>query len=54
VRYETRVPILDPAYEQPTPEEIRIVMRQAGLTGSATGEVLGVNGWTVRKWTGGE
>ena len=46
-----RVPFADPRYEAPTPDEIRAVLRQAGLTGSAAGTLLGANGRTIRKWT---
>lgn len=44
----------DPEYSPPTPMEIREVLKTAGLTGREAGERLGVNGRTVRKWTGGQ
>ncbi|POR05599.1 hypothetical protein AU468_00020 [Alkalispirochaeta sphaeroplastigenens] len=41
-------------YPSPTPEDLRDFMRRHGLTGSQAGALLGVNGRTIRKWTGGE
>ena len=54
IRDTTRLPFSDPAREAPTPEEIRTALRNAELTGSMAGELLGVSGRTIRKWTGGE
>ena len=54
VRRETRLPFGDPRYQAPTTDEIRLALSKSGLTGSAAGELLGVTGRTVRKWTGGE
>lgn len=54
VRRETRLPFSDDSYQEPKPGEIRAVLKQANLTGSAAGVLLGVNGRTIRKWTGGE
>ena len=44
----------EPDYRPPNPDEIREALRRGGLTGSRAGELLGVNGRTIRKWTGGE
>ena len=41
-------------YERPTAQEVRNVVAFAGLTGSAAGGLLGVDGRTIRKWVGGE
>lgn len=38
----------------PTPNEIRDALKHAGLTGSNAGNLLGVSGRTIRKWTGGD
>lgn len=38
----------------PSPDDIRDALKHAGLTGSNAGNLLGVNGRTIRKWTGGE
>jgi DNA-binding transcriptional regulator YiaG len=38
----------------PSPDEIRDALKHAGLTGSNAGDLLGVSGRTVRKWTGGD
>ena len=54
IRRETRLPFSDLKYESPTADEIRAVLKQAGLTGSMAGQLLGVDGRTIRKWTGGE
>ena len=54
VRRETRLPFSDDRYQAPTPEEIRAAIAHGNYTGSQAGEILGVTGRTVRKWTGGE
>lgn len=41
-------------WEKPTAKEVRDLVSVAGLTGSQAGALVGVNGRTVRKWTGGE
>ncbi|MGH8194594.1 MAG: helix-turn-helix domain-containing protein [Woeseiaceae bacterium] len=54
IRQGCRVPFTDPGYTAPSPEEIREALRLGSLTGSAAGDLVGVTGRTVRKWTGGE
>ena len=54
IRHGCRLPFANPGYLKPTTDEIRAVLRMGNLTGSAAGRLLGVNGRTVRKWTGGE
>lgn len=41
-------------YVQPTAKEVRGVLSAGGLTGSAAGALVGVDGRTIRKWTGDE
>ena len=53
-RRNCRLPFADPSYEPPEPDDIRAILREAGLTGSQVGRLVGVDGRTVRKWTGGE
>lgn len=38
----------------PTPEQIRKLLKAAGLSGSRAGALVGVDGRTVRRWTGGQ
>lgn len=39
-------------WAQPTPDEVREVLRRAGLSGSATAKLLGIqSGRTIRRWT---
>lgn len=54
LRRETRLPFVDPHYSPPTQDEIRTALRLGGLTGSKAGDLLGVSGRTIRKWTGGD
>ena len=54
IRQGCRLQFADPGYLAPTPEEIRAALRAGGLTGARAGELVGVTGRTVRKWTGGE
>ncbi len=54
LRPETLLEYGDPAYANPTPDEIRQVLKAGDLTGSRAGTLVGVNGRTIRKWTGGE
>lgn len=54
VRREARLPFSDPAYTPPKPDEVRALLRKAGWTGSQAAAVVGVDGRTIRKWTGGE
>jgi hypothetical protein len=42
------------AWPVPTKDEVRVLIKMANLTGSQVGDMVGVNGRTVRKWTGGE
>jgi DNA-binding transcriptional regulator YiaG len=51
---DPHLPFSSNRYRAPTPNEFRDVTQTLGLTGSAIGELLGVNGRTVRKWIGGE
>lgn len=53
IRPETLNAFVD-GWIAPTGDEIREVMKLAGLTGSAFGSLVGVNSRTVRKWTGEE
>lgn len=49
------LPVDDPAYRPPTPEEIRDALRHGEYwTGAVAAVHLGVSGRTIRKWTGGE
>jgi hypothetical protein len=42
-------------WETPTPDEIRWVMKMAGLSGKTASELVGIaNNRTVRRWTGGD
>ena len=41
-------------WEQPSKEEIRMLLKDNDLTGAQAGMLVGVNSRTVRKWTGGE
>lgn len=43
-----------PNWQPPNTEEIRCVLREAGLTGAKAGALVGVEGRTVRRWTGGD
>ncbi len=53
-RPETLLPFNDPLWREPTTGEIRLALKRGDLTGSQAGGLLGVNGRTIRKWTGGE
>ncbi len=54
VHPDTLLVFTDPRYRNPTPMDVRALMRRSGLTGSRVGDIVGVDGRTVRKWTGGE
>lgn len=54
IRPETMLPRRDHQFVSPTAEEVRSALKLANLTGSQAGTLLGVDGRTVRKWTGGE
>lgn len=54
IRFACTVPISNLVYQPPKPEEIREALRRADLTGAVAGRLLGVDGRTIRKWTGGE
>jgi DNA-binding transcriptional regulator YiaG len=44
----------DELYTQPSPEEIRALLKKYELTGSRAGQLVGVGSRAVRRWTGGE
>jgi len=45
----------DKGWEPPTGDEVRYVLKKAGLTGSAAARLTGIkDSRTVRRWTGGE
>jgi hypothetical protein len=44
----------DSAYEAPTPNDLRALMRRIILTGSRVGDLVGAGSRTVRTCTGGE
>jgi len=50
-RQATLLRQVDPEYDPPTCEDLRIVMRTAQLTGPAVAARTGVSPRTVRKWT---
>lgn len=54
IRPEALLEFAHPDYSPPTTMEIRKVLKMLGLTGSKAGELLGVGGRTIRKWTGGQ
>jgi len=54
IRPETLLCYGDANYAEPTTDDIRAALTIKGLSGSEAGELLGVNGRTIRKWTGGE
>ena len=45
----------DKGWEPPTGDEVRYVLKKAGLTGAAAARLTGIkDSRTVRRWTGGE
>lgn len=54
VRPEATLEYADPGYSRPSPAEIKSALAAGGLSGAKAGQLLGVNGRTVRKWTGGD
>jgi DNA-binding XRE family transcriptional regulator len=38
----------------PSPEKLRALLKEKGLTGSQAAKIAGVNPRTIRKWVGGE
>ena len=44
----------DPAYRPPDKLDVRGALKACGLTGVKAGELLGVDGRTIRRYTGGE
>ncbi len=54
IRPETLLEFSDPQYLDPSPTELRTLLSRANLTGAKAGDLVGVNGRTIRKWTGGE
>ncbi|MBK8972641.1 MAG: KorC repressor protein [Hahellaceae bacterium] len=54
IRKSTLKPFVE-GWETPTPEEVRNVMKMAGLTGKTASELVGLsNTRTVRRWIGGD
>ena len=43
-----------PEYSHPTPDNVRQLLKQAGITGSKAASIVGVHGRTIRKWTAEE
>lgn len=41
-------------WQPPSHDEIRALLAIGKLTGAAAGDIVGVNGRTVRRWTSGE
>jgi hypothetical protein len=41
-------------WNTPTGEEVKLILKLANLSGSAAGLVAGVDGRTIRRWTGEE
>lgn len=41
-------------WQQPTPTEVRELLKSQGWTGSEAGQIAGVTSRTVRRWTGGD
>ena len=39
---------------QPSANEVRLIVKLSGKTGSILGNLLGVDSRTIRRWTGGE
>jgi hypothetical protein len=45
----------DEGWEQPTPAEVRRILKAASLTGAEAARLLGISdGRTIRRWTGGD
>lgn len=53
IRKETFLPYSN-GWVTPTVEELKVLVRFSGLSGSQIGNTLGVSSRTVRKWLGGE
>lgn len=41
-------------WEKPAPNDIRLVLKLAGFTGSNAAKLLKISPRTIRKWTGGD
>lgn len=50
LRIETRLDYKE-GFKQPTPAEVRLILKKLDLTGSKAGDLVGVSSRTVRKWT---
>lgn len=48
------LPVPPPESWQHDPERLRAFMSDCGLTGTQAGALIGVDGRTIRRWTGGE
>lgn len=48
------LPIPPPGSWQHDPDRLREFLRGHALTGAQAGALIGVDGRTIRKWTGGE
>lgn len=48
------LPIPPPGSWQHDPVRLRDFLRERGLTGAEAGGLIGVDGRTIRRWTGGE
>lgn len=53
-RPETMEPFGSPVFSSPTSEDVRALLRYAGLTGAQAGQLVGVDGRTIRRWTAQE
>ena len=50
----SQLPFYHSNYQQPTFEELRVVMKSQGWTGAKVAALVGVDSRTVRRWTGNE
>lgn len=41
-------------WQAPTGDEIKLLLKEGGLSGSKAGRLVGVNSRTIRRWTGGD
>lgn len=48
------LPVPPPASWQHDPERLREFLRERELSGAEAGALIGVDGRTIRRWTGGE
>lgn len=54
IREACRLPFTDPHFCEPGPDDFRALLQQTGLTGARAGELVGVDGRTIRRYVGGE